>query len=51
VPGTIVKILGDSLVVASGGGFLKITEIQPESGKRMGVCQCGHNMNAGEIFG
>lgn len=51
MPGTIVKICDDCLIVATGKGFLKVTEIQPESKKKMGVCECGHNMNVGEVFG
>ncbi|NTV89139.1 MAG: methionyl-tRNA formyltransferase [Clostridiales bacterium] len=49
--GRIEKVLTDSLVVSAGNGFIKVTELQPESGKRMSVRQCGHNMDEGEIFG
>ncbi len=49
--GRIVRVLADSLVVAAGDGFIRVTELQPESGKRMSVRQCGHNMDEGEIFG
>ncbi len=50
-PGEIVKILKDSFIVAAGSGFLKVSEVQFESGKRMSVSQCGHNMDEGEILG
>jgi methionyl-tRNA formyltransferase len=50
-PGRIVRVLADSLIIAAGQGFLKVTELQPESGKRLSVRQCGHNMDEGEIFG
>jgi len=51
VPGMIVKIPADCLVVATGDGFIKVLEIQPESKKRMPVRECGHNMDAGDILG
>jgi methionyl-tRNA formyltransferase len=50
-PGSICKITKDSLVVATGNGFLKITEIQFESCRKMSALECGHNMDEGEILG
>lgn len=50
-PGRVVRILKDSLVVATGKGRVKITELQFENCRRMGVCQCGHNMDEGEVLG
>lgn len=50
-PGRILKITKDSLVAATGSGYLNIFEVQSESGRKMEVRECGHNMNEGEILG
>lgn len=50
-PGTIMKITGDNLIAATGNGCLRIYELQLESCRRMGVCECGHNMDEGEVLG
>jgi len=50
-PGKVMKILKDCMVVATGDGFVKIMELQFENCRRMGVCECGHNMDEGEVLG
>lgn len=50
-PGEITKILKEYIIVATGDGFLKVNELQYESCRRMGVNECGHNMDVGEVFG
>lgn len=50
-PGEIIKITRDYIVAATGDGLLKINELQFESCRRMGVNECGHNMDEGEVFG
>jgi methionyl-tRNA formyltransferase len=51
-PGTIVEAAGDRLLVATGAGILRITEIQPE-GKRPLMARdflAGHRLQPGERF-
>ena len=50
-PGRICKISKDTLIVATGDGFVGITYVQFESCRKMSICECGHNMNEGEILG
>lgn len=50
-PGKVLKILKDTMVVATGNGCLKVSELQFENCRRMGICECGHNMDEGEILG
>jgi methionyl-tRNA formyltransferase len=50
-PGKIIRITKQSLVVATGNGCLLISELQFDNCRRMGVCECGHNMDEGEILG
>ncbi len=50
-PGKIVKIMKDSLVAATGDGFLRILQVQFDSSRKLPVSECGHNMDEGEIFG
>ncbi|MEN6313114.1 MAG: methionyl-tRNA formyltransferase [Clostridiaceae bacterium] len=50
-PGKVLNILKDSLIVATGDGYVRITELQFENCRKMGVCECGHNMDEGEILG
>jgi methionyl-tRNA formyltransferase len=51
-PGTIVEAAGDRLVVATGAGRLRLTEIQAEGKRPMGVREflAGHRLTAGEQF-
>lgn len=48
-PGTIVDVAKDALLVLTSDGVLKITEVQPASGKRMTVRQylAGHPLTSG----
>lgn len=50
-PGKIIKIFKQSLIAATGDGCLRITELQFDNCRRMGVCECGHNMDEGEVLG
>jgi methionyl-tRNA formyltransferase len=50
-PGTIVKIHRDFLLVAAGKDLVKVLEVQFENARRMGVHECGHNMDEGEVLG
>jgi len=50
-PGTILRIFKENLIVATGGGCLRVNTVQFENCRRMGVCECGHNMDEGEILG
>jgi len=50
-PGRVMKILKDCMVVVTGDGCIKIIELQYENCRRMGVCECGHNMDEGEVLG
>ncbi|MGH7208386.1 MAG: methionyl-tRNA formyltransferase [Nitrospiraceae bacterium] len=53
VPGTIIQASKDALVVATGGGLLAITELQPANSRRMAVSQylAGHPLSPGLILG
>ncbi len=50
-PGTIMRVQKDSLTVATGDGCLQIIELQFDSCRRMNACECGHNMDEGEVLG
>lgn len=52
-PGYIYKVDRDGLIISAGTGFIKITEIQFDSSKRMSVEQyiSGHKIGEGEILG
>ncbi len=50
-PGKVLKISKQHLVVATGEGCLMISELQFDNCRRMGVCECGHNMDEGEVLG
>ncbi|HHW00007.1 MAG TPA: methionyl-tRNA formyltransferase [Clostridiaceae bacterium] len=50
-PGTICKITKEELIVATGDGFLSIIEVQFDSGRKMGINECGHNLDEGEVLG
>jgi methionyl-tRNA formyltransferase len=51
-PGTILEAAGDQLVVATGAGGLRLTEIQAEGKRPMSVREflAGHRLTAGEQF-
>ncbi len=51
--GTVVEVLKDSFVVLTGGGYLKITEVQLEGKKRMDVKAflLGYKISAGDKLG
>lgn len=51
VPGRVCRIFKDSMVVAAGNGFVKVVELQFDNCRRMGICECGHNLDEGEILG
>ncbi len=50
-PGKVLKIFKQNIIVATGDGCLRINELQFENCRRMGVCECGHNMDEGETLG
>lgn len=49
--GLIMKIFKENLIVATGDGCLRISELQFDNCRRLGICECGHNMDEGEILG
>ena len=51
MPGRIIKIMKDGLIAATGDGLLRILQVQFDSGRRMYISECGHNMDEGEILG
>lgn len=53
VPGTIIEVTRDALLVATGGGLLAITELQPANSRRMTVAQylAGHPLSPGLVLG
>jgi len=52
-PGTLVEVLKDALVIATGKGTLVVTEVQPATSRRMTVRQylAGHPLAPGLKFG
>jgi len=50
-PGTICEITKEELIVATGNGFLSVKEVQFDSGRKMGINECGHNLDEGEVLG
>jgi methionyl-tRNA formyltransferase len=52
-PGTILSSTPEALLVATGGGRLAITELQPANGKRMTASQylAGHRIASGLVLG
>jgi methionyl-tRNA formyltransferase len=52
-PGEVVEAHGETLLVATGDGILRITELQPEGKRRLGVRDYlnGAKLAAGERFG
>ena len=53
VPGEVLGIENEAILVAAGEGAVKISEVQPENGKKMTVSQylAGHSMKKGERLG
>jgi len=51
VPGKLFKVTRDGVFVATGEGALKLREIQFDSGRKMDIAECWHNMEKGEILG
>jgi methionyl-tRNA formyltransferase len=52
-PGTLVEVQKDALIVATGGGLLSISELQPANGRRMPVREYvrGHPLAPGLLLG
>lgn len=50
-PGTILKIFRDGMIVSTGDGCLRITELQMDNCRKMDISECGHNMDEGEVLG
>ncbi|WP_131926349.1 methionyl-tRNA formyltransferase [Hazenella coriacea] len=53
IPGTVKRVDEEGIVVSTGEGCLKLTDIQPAGKKRMSVSEFirGHQMEAGERLG
>jgi methionyl-tRNA formyltransferase len=53
LPGTILKAEREGISVATGQGLIEILELQPESGRRMGVRDflAGHSVEEGVVLG
>nr|MBI3614371.1 methionyl-tRNA formyltransferase [Nitrospirota bacterium] len=53
LPGTIVEATKEGLLVATGSGALRVTEVQPANSRRMSVSQylSGHALEPGLRFG
>jgi methionyl-tRNA formyltransferase len=51
VPGKVCRVDRFGMVVAAGEGFVRITEIQFDSGRRMSLEECWHNLHEGEVLG
>ena len=53
LPGTIVEAAKEGLLVATGFGALRVTEVQPANSRRMSVAQylAGHALEPGLRFG
>lgn len=50
-PGNIIEIAKDGIITATGDGLLKILVLQFENCRKMGILECGHNMDEGELLG
>lgn len=52
-PGTVIRLDADGIVVATGNGMLRLTEVQPSGKKTMSAKQFinGRQMKAGDRFG
>ncbi|MEW6245775.1 MAG: methionyl-tRNA formyltransferase [Nitrospirota bacterium] len=53
LPGTIIGLTKEAILVATGDGLLSITEIQPASSRRMTAAQflAGHQLSPGQVLG
>lgn len=51
IPGTIVHATKTELFIACGDGCLSLLCVQPDSSKRLNVCDCAHNYSMGLVFG
>lgn len=49
-PGTIIFATKTELSVACGEGCISLLCVQPESSKRINVCDCAHNYKIGLVF-
>lgn len=52
-PGTVLAVTEEGILVAAGGGVLRVEEVQPEGGRRMSAEAYvrGHRVAAGERWG
>ncbi len=50
VPGTVLSASKTGITVSCGSGCVMLLCVQPESGRRMEVCDCAHNYRTGERF-
>lgn len=52
-PGTVLAVDGEGILVATGDGLLRVREVQPEGGRRMGAAEYarGHPVRVGERWG
>jgi len=51
LPGTICSADKEGIIAAAGRGQVRILEIQFDSGKRISVEECWHNLHEGEVLG
>jgi methionyl-tRNA formyltransferase len=53
LPGTIIGLTKEAILVATGDGLLSITEIQPANSRRMTAAQflAGHQLSPGQVLG
>ncbi|GIW55857.1 MAG: methionyl-tRNA formyltransferase [Nitrospiraceae bacterium] len=53
VPGTIIGLAKEAILVSTGDGLLSITEIQPANSRRMTAAQflAGHQLSPGQVLG
>lgn len=50
IPGTVIFASKAGIAVACGSGCVMLLCVQPESGRRMEVCDCAHNYRVGTCF-
>lgn len=51
LPGTLFRKNRDRLLIKTADGYIAVFEVQFDSGRRMDIAECGHNMDEGEILG
>ncbi len=53
LPGTVIGLAKDAILVATGNGLLSITEIQPANSRRMTAAEflAGHRLSPGQVLG